>query len=359
MTKYFAALICFASLAYGHDISNLSIGFQSGYGHFSSFQAVPIRDAFPLSANLNYLWTHHIQTKLEYQWIRTEHAGQGSANFQTLRLIPNYVCAKLDDHQLGIESGLGYQYAGLSGIDTIRQMEWLIGPTWAWNFSQSWGVTANVRYVRSFDSFPSSSFQHVDIGFGISYTFGQHTQYELKYFSDSDQDGVPNNLDECSKTPFGIKVFRNGCPLDQDGDFIADYQDFCPNTEKESEVDEMGCPLSNPGRGVIDGVAFENESPRMTDTSKIALATVAENLKKYPNLLFVIEGYTSPIGSPTQRTSISKARAISVLNLLVSYGVPAEKLQAVGLGDQYPLTESTDERDRILNERIEIKWKKR
>ena len=170
---------------------------------------------------------------------------------------------------------------------------------------------------------------------------------------------MPNDLDECSKTPFGIKVSRNGCPLDLDGDMISDYQDFCPNTEKESEVDEMGCPLSNPGRGVIDGIAFENQSPRMTDTSKIALATVAENLKKYPNLLFVIEGYTSPIGAPIQRTSISKARAISVLNLLVSYGVPAEKLQAVGLGDQYPLTESMDERDRILNERIEIKWKKR
>ena len=173
-------MICFASLAYAQDITNLSIGFQSGYGHFSSFQAVPIHDAFPLSANLNYQWNNHIQTKLEYQWIRTEHAGQGSANFQTIRLIPNYVYAKLRDQQLGVESGLGYQYVSLSGIDTIRHLEWLVGPTWVWNFFQSWSMTANARYVRSFDSFPSSSFQHVDIGLGISYKFGQRSEYEQK-----------------------------------------------------------------------------------------------------------------------------------------------------------------------------------
>ncbi|MDP4209784.1 MAG: DUF5723 family protein [Bacteroidota bacterium] len=69
---------------------------------------------------------------------------------------------------------------------------------------------------------------------------------------DSDGDGVPDNLDKCPNTPSGVKVDKNGCPLDSDGDGIPDYLDQCPDTPAGVKVDKNGCPLDTDGDGIPD-----------------------------------------------------------------------------------------------------------
>lgn len=332
MMKFFKAVLFLICIPIQHvsayELSDVSIGFQSGYSVLNRFQAVPISNGFPLTANLGFQWNQKFQTKLSYQWIKSEHAGQSSVMFQSFRLIPGYEFKRIKDHHFLIESGLGYQYANLKNIDTVRDVEWMIGPVYSWNFLDAWSFVINATYAKSLNV----SFQHIDIGLGISFRFG-HTQL-------SQPNIVKIHIEE-----------------DQDKDNIVDRKDLCPDTKRGLAVDDIGCPLMIAGRGVIDGVVFESDSPRLTATSKSALLPIAETLKKYPNLLFIVEGYTSTITTPSQRLNISKARAVSVMNILISYGVSSDKLQAVGLSDQYPLTDSMDTQDRILNERIEIKWK--
>ena len=55
---------------------------------------------------------------------------------------------------------------------------------------------------------------------------------------DEDGDLVADIDDYCPKTPIGIKVDKNGCPLDGDNDGIADYIDQEKNTSKGAVVDE-------------------------------------------------------------------------------------------------------------------------
>ena len=79
-------------------------------------------------------------------------------------------------------------------------------------------------------------------GGGFSYVRRSNESIE-----DSDGDGVPDLLDECSNTPSGTTVLQNGCPvdsLDSDGDGVPDNLDLCPDTPEIEQVDENGCSSS-------------------------------------------------------------------------------------------------------------------
>ena len=76
---------------------------------------------------------------------------------------------------------------------------------------------------------------------GIVFTFGKA--------KDSDRDGVPDRVDKCPDTPFGVTVDKNGCPVDSDGDGIPDYLDDCPHEAGLSSLG--GCPDTD-GDGIAD-----------------------------------------------------------------------------------------------------------
>ncbi|MEC9208908.1 MAG: SPOR domain-containing protein [Bacteroidota bacterium] len=61
---------------------------------------------------------------------------------------------------------------------------------------------------------------------------------------DEDGDLVRDMDDYCPKTPIGVRVDKNGCPLDDDKDGIANYLDQQKNTPEGSIVDENGVRLT-------------------------------------------------------------------------------------------------------------------
>jgi len=62
---------------------------------------------------------------------------------------------------------------------------------------------------------------------------------------DEDGDLIADVNDFCPKTPIGVKVDDNGCPLDDDKDGIANYLDQQKNTVEGSIVDEKGVQLTD------------------------------------------------------------------------------------------------------------------
>jgi len=78
--------------------------------------------------------------------------------------------------------------------------------------------------------------------------------------TDTDGDGVCDNVDLCPDTPEGEEVDADGCScsqLDSDNDGVDDCDDLCPNTPEGETVDEDGCSTSDleddDGDGVING----------------------------------------------------------------------------------------------------------
>ena len=97
------------------------------------------------------------------------------------------------------------------------------------------------------------------LNFNIQYDLFTPKPKENFYFDDSyyvdvdfakleseDEDGdlVADVDDFCPKTPIGVKVDDNGCPLDDDKDGIANYLDKQKNTVEGSIVDEKGVQLT-------------------------------------------------------------------------------------------------------------------
>ncbi|MDZ4757794.1 MAG: OmpA family protein [Bacteroidota bacterium] len=57
---------------------------------------------------------------------------------------------------------------------------------------------------------------------------------------DEDGDGVKDSKDKCPKTPTGVTVDKDGCPVDEDRDGTADYLDKCPKMTGPASMG--GCP---------------------------------------------------------------------------------------------------------------------
>lgn len=347
--------LCSSTFAHAQETISWDVGVFTGFSIHNQLLAVPLNNSFPAGVKLGTQWNETWRMNFVYQFLLTEQDNGNSAQFHSARLIPGYRFLSYNGHNFFAEGGLGYQYATIQNVDNVRQMEILVGPAWSWNFWKQCSLEAHVHYVQAFDSFIQTSLQQIQAAVGLSYQFGNPQLYQAKYPSkDSDQDSVPDEFDTCPSTVYGVKVANNGCPLDSDGDLIPDYKDFCPGTKKSDDIDDVGCPLHIVGRGVLETVSFENHSPRLTENSKNELSKIADTLKKFPSLYYVIEGYASQQDAIADRMDISKARAMSVMNVLIYYGVPENKMSAVGLGDQFPLSNDTNWK---MNERVEIKWR--
>ena len=98
--------------------------------------------------------------------------------------------------------------------------------------------------------FTSASVSY-SIGVGKTYSKSTKTKYYedidfyAMYLADSDEDGVNDFDDKCAKTPEGVKVDEDGCPLDSDKDVIQDYRDIEEATPLGNIVNLQGVTLTD------------------------------------------------------------------------------------------------------------------
>jgi outer membrane protein OmpA-like peptidoglycan-associated protein len=209
---------------------------------------------------------------------------------------------------------------------------------------------------------------------------------------DTDNDGVTDNLDRCPNTPANARpVDANGCPVDTDRDGVADYLDTCPNTAPDTQVDAGGCPVARDADrdGVIDAndrcpntpagsrvdtsgcplaelpavnaslvirnITFRAGSPALLPTSYAELDRVAAAIVATPNSRWEISGHTDARGVAAANMRLSQRRAQAVMTYLVSKGVSASAMTAVGSGSARAVAPNTTAAGRAQNRRVEIK----
>jgi OOP family OmpA-OmpF porin len=68
-----------------------------------------------------------------------------------------------------------------------------------------------------------------------------------------------------------------------------------------------------------------------------------------------IGGHADSRGSDEHNMKLSQARAESVRDYLISQGVPAEQLTAMGYGETMPIGDNNTEEGRAKNRRVELK----
>lgn len=171
--------------------------------------------------------------------------------------------------------------------------------------------------------------------------------------TDSDGDGVPDNLDACHGTPAGAAVDARGCRLDSDGDSVADYLDKCPGTARGTKVDTQGCPATG-AVSIVTNINFDFNSAVVRDDAKPKLDRVIALLKESPNVRVRVVGYTDSTGPAEYNQQLSLRRAESVRDYMASHGVAASRLSVLGKGEADPLVDNATKEGRAVNRRVEF-----
>lgn len=112
------------------------------------------------------------------------------------------------------------------------------------------------------------------------------------------------------------------------------------------------------GTGILvnlPDVTFAVDSTTVSPSFRSALDSVAQSMVQYPNSLVDVMGHTDSTGSDTYNLDLSRRRAESVANYLVSRGVSRARLEAVGYGEQYPVADNSTAEGRATNRRVEIR----
>jgi outer membrane protein OmpA-like peptidoglycan-associated protein len=214
---------------------------------------------------------------------------------------------------------------------------------------------------------------------------------------DNDKDGITDQMDAC---PMEAGAMENkGCPIrDRDGDGIVDHMDKCPDEpeDKDGFEDDDGCPdLDNDRDGIADASdacplepGVQQENPKQNGCPrKMSLVVVKKDrieikqqinfefgkakikgqqsfkildeviqvLSDYPGIKKInVEGHTDSVGSDAANKKLSQARADAVVEYMISHGVSADRLEAIGYGPTRPIASNATAKGRAANRRTEF-----
>lgn len=185
--------------------------------------------------------------------------------------------------------------------------------------------------------------------------------------------GVPN----VSLDWIGDKITLKGGDAKQLDDLLGKIKGLVPNTEVAVEAPMTAADsVSHSLNAAQDALAnidasqvnindvikalnlqiinFATGSNQIPDENKAILDKAAALMKNTKDAKLTVAGYTDSTGNAGSNRTLSQKRAQAVVDYLVSQGVDAAKLTAVGHGADNPVADNTTEEGRFKNRRIEF-----
>ncbi len=101
-------------------------------------------------------------------------------------------------------------------------------------------------------------------------------------------------------------------------------------------------------------ILFDSGKSDLKSQAQDNLKQMADIMKKYPENVLTIKGYTDSTGSAQTNERLSQARAEAVRAKIVAGGVPANTVRAVGMGPANPIGDNTSAEGRKQNRRVEV-----
>ncbi|SOE23304.1 WD40-like Beta Propeller Repeat [Spirosomataceae bacterium TFI 002] len=107
---------------------------------------------------------------------------------------------------------------------------------------------------------------------------------------------------------------------------------------------------------VLKHIYFETASFALKDESRAELDKLTQLAKENPQLNIQIAGHTDDVGADQDNLLLSEKRAQSVIAYLKEKGIALNRLAAKGFGEAVPLVPNTNEENRQMNRRIELRF---
>jgi outer membrane protein OmpA-like peptidoglycan-associated protein len=115
--------------------------------------------------------------------------------------------------------------------------------------------------------------------------------------------------------------------------------------------------LRQTDRGVVvtlGDVLFELGQTELQPAARGNLQDVVELLQTEPDKRIRIEGHTDSTGPASVNKRISQQRAEAVMNELIAMGIAGDRIQAVGMGEDFPIASNDSQDGRSRNRRVDI-----
>jgi outer membrane protein OmpA-like peptidoglycan-associated protein len=112
--------------------------------------------------------------------------------------------------------------------------------------------------------------------------------------------------------------------------------------------------IADEGKAILDGLYFETGQAVLTDQSQPALNAIAIYLKDNAALSYYVVGHTDDTGNWDSNLSLSKNRALAVIEALKKNGVDTVKLTGYGVGPFAPVSTNQSDAGKSKNRRVEL-----
>ena len=121
--------------------------------------------------------------------------------------------------------------------------------------------------------------------------------------------------------------------------FLNHKEEIHVDSVKESKVYDLQFPLASISAPVlIDNIFYAFDKATLLLESKNALDSLILMLNENPNITIELSAHTDYRGAEDYNKKLSQKRAESVVNYLINHGIAADRLTAVGYGEEKPKT---------------------
>ena len=231
-----------------------------------------------------------------------------------------------------------YPYLGFAGGELIRgfnngdatDTQFNVGGGFRYFISDHWSWRADARWLHA----PDEGTNDVAFTMGIGYSFAP----------------PPGRAKPVVKAAPAVVVVDS----DSDGDGVADDMDECPGSPAGTRVDSRGCKLAVTQVASIRlKVNFEFDSDDVQEHYFTDIKGLAEFLQRFADIQVDIEGHTDSAGAEAYNQNLSQRRAEAVRDLLINeYGIARGRLGAVGYGESRPVASNNTVAGRAENRRV-------
>lgn len=127
--------------------------------------------------------------------------------------------------------------------------------------------------------------------------------------------------------------------------------------EQAKELDEVA-ETQRTDSGIITklkgDITFDTGEAILTSDARSRIKRIGEIISQYPEDMITVAGHTDSTGSTGLNQRLSEKRAMTVMQILTSAGVPSSQIATVGAGESNPIASNNTTDGRAANRRVEI-----
>lgn len=149
---------------------------------------------------------------------------------------------------------------------------------------------------------------------------------------------------------YGINTSVDGYLFNSLNFEVPMYSDF-----QEIETAILMQKVTVGSKAVMKNIFFDIGKAVLKNESIGELEQILFLMQNNPGIKLQVNGHTDNSGDPQTNKTLSFKRAETVMNFLIARGINAERLKAVGYGEERPIVSNDDEQGgRAINRRTEI-----